>query len=612
MSAVVGILNESLTEAIKSFYKMRKAYITLEGIMEAERQYAGERSTSTLESTDSANSSRPASKKERSLPGVEKSASSQIARAAPSSANVTAEGANSEKVVSQEKEVGKGKAKDDDEEFEFVDADEVHTGLATPQEYMGHLGQPTPDISSSNKPNPLIRGKSASTPNLVQQISPPTPEPEPRTVPLTHAPTVQESHDPSLYGTHPVDLFIISGSNFCFGILLLLISLVPPAFATLLKIVGFKGDRERGIQMLWHATKYDNIHGAMAGLVLFGFYNSLLGFCDIVAPAGPGSYPTERLRELLLEMRKRYPKSQLWLLEEGRMLANDKKLEDAVTFMREKCKDSKLKQLDALQWFEHGLNCMYMHDYAATSVAFQKCVALNNWSHGLYYYICGSAHVEAYRRALSASPPDTKEAESQREKAKKMFDKVKPNVGRKKFMARQLPFDVFTARKIAKWEARAKAWNVDLIDAVGVSPIEELIYFWNGYKRMDERHLTHSLENLAWSENTKLNPNWEKEEGVDEKGILALLRGTTLRCLGRTEEAKEVLQKEIIAIDRMVFKGHLKDSWTAPAARYEMAACLWREAEAGGRPEQEMGKLEECRKWLEEVAAWESYDLDAR
>jgi len=181
-------------------------------------------------------------------------------------------------------------------------------------------------------------------------------------------------------------------------------------------------------------------------------------------------------------------------------------------------------------------------------------------------------------------------------------------------MARQLPFDVFINRKIQKWEQRANEWKCDFIDAIGVSPLEEMIYFWNGYKRMRPDHLEITLERLAWSEGNE-NLYWEKE-GLDEKAILALLRAATLRNLGKMEEAKSMLQKEVLTHDKTSFKGHLRDSWTAPCARYEMAANIWREMEQkdglAERPEVHAEELKECSKWLEEVARWESYDLDAR
>jgi hypothetical protein len=141
--------------------------------------------------------------------------------------------------------------------------------------------------------------------------------------------------DISAFSDHPVDRFILAGSNFCFGMLLLLLSFVPPAFSSLLKIVGFKGDRERGMAMLWQATKFHDIHGAMAGVVLMGYLNGFTSICDIIPSSGEGSYPKERCKALLRDMRVRYPKSHLWLLEESRMMAADRELEKAVICIEE-------------------------------------------------------------------------------------------------------------------------------------------------------------------------------------------------------------------------------------------------------------------------------------
>lgn len=621
MSAVVGLLNESLTEAIKSFYKLRKAYLALEGIMENERNYLKKRSTSSVNSVGSSKSakgvtrSKTGSLRSKSSGGALKeikatgsASSSAGASTASLKQNIGAErpAVQAEKAGAVKKTAGKA---DDDDDFDFVDAEEINKGTATSAEYKGHIDvpagkdgsiavdtaekKPNIDASSASGLPPSNKPPTVAVPDVIDEFQQLTTNEEPEI-------------DISELSDHPIDGFVLAGSNFCFGMLLLLLSFIPPSFASLLKIVGFKGDRERGMQMLWQATKFHDIHGAMAGVVLMGYLNGFTSICDIIPSTGEGSYPKQRCKVLLRTMRERYPKSHLWLVEESRMMAADRELEAAVALVNE-AGESPLRQLEALSWFERSLNNMYMHHYEGTRHAFEKCIELNNWSHALYWYICGSAYVELYRRNMTT---DLTAAAKYAKEAKELFEKVLPNIGKKRFMGRQLPFDVFVNRKLQKWEARAKEWNCDMIDAIGVSPLEEMIYFWNGAKRMRTDHLETSLENLAWSE-SPANPHWEKED-IDEKSILAVLRASVYRNMGRTAEAKAILEKEVVPVDKMLFKGGLKDNWTAPCARYEMAANLWREADVDSRPGEHMDTLNKCRDWLQEVTAWDGFDLDAR
>lgn len=357
--------------------------------------------------------------------------------------------------------------------------------------------------------------------------------------------------------------------------------------------------------MLWQATKFKNFSGAMAGLILLGYYNAITNLCDILPDTSHGfeadmlgGYPQERCKALLSEMRTRYPKSRLWLLEEAR---TQRCLETASDLLSGDIK-SPLKQVEALAMFEKALNSMYLHRYALCADSFIQCVSLNNWSPALYYYIAGVNFVELYRRSKYSDPAS---AQAHAQRATELLKRVSKHAGKKKFMARQLPFDIFVVRKINKWDARAKEWNVPFIDAVGVSPIEEMIYLWNGYKRMAPAQLEDSLACLRWSEDPARNPLWERE-GLDERAVLSVLRAAVLRSLGRYEEAKAILMRDVISHDKALFKGALKDDWTAPTACYEMGVCLW----VQGKGEEE--SVRECAEWVDKAARWEGYTLDAR
>ena len=136
-----------------------------------------------------------------------------------------------------------------------------------------------------------------------------------------------------------VEEFTSSGCSLCFGLLLLLVGMVPPSLGRIMSIVGFRGDRERGLSMLWEAAEVDNVHGAIAVLVILQYYGNAVQFCDILPPFdAEGGYPKERCQKILARITRRYSNSALWKLEAARMEAVDGNTETAVHMLSQPIK----------------------------------------------------------------------------------------------------------------------------------------------------------------------------------------------------------------------------------------------------------------------------------
>ena len=605
MSAVVGVLNESLTESIKGFYKLRKAYVTLDGILDAEARYmkAGRglgASTPGRRSVDSLRSNRSAPSVKGIPGGFAEDASSKAPSKPSSIRSLQSSHLETKPDVTSKVEDNKADVAADEDD-KFFDASETYI-----EETIHYTGNIETSGVAEKSSDLTIDGAHFNSKTL----------PRPSIAPVRHG-MLDDDPDSDVFA-NPIDVFIHSGANLCYGLLLLMLAMIPPAFSKLLFIIGFQGDKDRGIRLLWQASKFHNINGAMAGLIVLGYYNTFIGFSDIIPDSDPKNvdqdsiegYPKKRCEELLAEMRRRHPRSHLWLLEEARMQAANRHLSSAISLLDGSSK-SPLKQVEALEMFEKSLNAMYSHDFTLCATSFITCVSLNNWSHALYYYIAGAANVELYRHAKSS---DSKAAATYAKKATELLKLAPKHAGKKKFMARQLPFDVFVTRKLQKWESRAQEWHVPFINAIGISPLEEMIFFWNGYKRMDHSQLEMSLARVSWSE-TSANPTWSRE-GPDEKAVLAVLRGATLRNLSRWDEAKLAHRTGVLNVDKNELRGGLKDDWTAPASHYEMGVICWMQrAEAvrnGSGIKIEEKWVRECEGWIEKAAKWEGYTLDAR
>ena len=212
MGAVVGVLNESLTESIKGFYKLRKAYATLDGIMEAEARYMRVGlGTPRNKSTESFQSSTSARSLKR-MPGGFADGNSSAPKSRPPSIRSSKE-SNAE-TVAQAKAVydADGPRIREEDEDEFYDADEDHDGKTATDQYAGHV-----EINGA-----MVNLEHISLNDDQDHLETPKTPPN-RPGLLDHDPESDVFKD-------PIDVFIHSGANLCFGLLLVMIAMIPPAF----------------------------------------------------------------------------------------------------------------------------------------------------------------------------------------------------------------------------------------------------------------------------------------------------------------------------------------------------------------------------------------------
>lgn len=586
-SALCVVLSGNVTEAIKAFYKLRKAFLTVEGIMMGE----------------------PASLAKKSDVLASKAASLRSVRSTRSSI--------------------------DSGDFYSAPSSQVNSRETSPVRKSRPEAVSNPAPAEPRCISPAARGRVASlksreaspagwgrAPELTRRESSPfgrsfdppsrAPTPLQRKQPPEHRldPDDVDLHNitPETMFDNATDVFIYSGTRLCYGLLLLVFSMITnPIFTRILSVVGFKGNRELGVRLLWQTTTFHTFNSAIAAILLFGYYNVMV-FSDILptdehADEDLAGYPKARCQALLQDMTTRYPNSKLWKMEEARMHASNRNLALAVAILAENSKHASLKQLESITVFELAFHTAFMHDYPACADAWLRCNEVSSWSPCLYAYMAAAAYLELYRDHRAE---DGDQATAYRELATRYFTQAPSQAGKNRVMTKQIPFDVFCVNKIKGWEARAKTSKCSLVDAIGVSPLTEMVYFWNGMKKMNPAELERSLAVLAWERVGAAAETIQAD--IDERAVQTVLRASVLRHLGRTDEARQCLLDQVLSYTRSDFH---PTSWTSKNAPYEMACLAWTEKDLATHDETR--SVVECADWLERLQHGpESFVLDTR
>lgn len=497
-----------------------------------------------------------------------------------------------------------------------------------------------------------------------------------------------------------VDEYIHSGVNLCFGILQVVLSLIPPGIGKVLSVVGFKGSREAGLQMVWNAAQERNIHGGIALLALLVFYDGPFQFTDVdfdipsiddlnksnnnqdidknlqkikssistsskkdlvndkielekMATLGQTEtllHPGEKLVKVLLHSRALFPHSNLWLLQESRMLASRGRLQEGVDLM-DTASPSQMKQVDALLGFDRSMMLVFLHNFDRAGQDFLDLMKINSYSHALYTWFSAACYLEAYRMCLTGLIPKGSDVDPNKKEiyanlAEKYLHEAPKLIGKKKFLSKIPPFEKFIARKYKEiQDIHNENPKIQFIDCVQTSLVHELAYFWNGYNRMSTECLELSIKLLGYSEtpltsSSSLSPSVSETstaisnsenllspiplnltnnetgltyskvfESEEQRMIRITFQCIALRRLGHIREGLSIFDKEVISKlvlpDGKLSKLH-ENPYLYPTALYERALFTWKLKGVEG--------LKECMKWLTYSQSYggDDYELSTR
>ncbi|SCV02639.1 LAME_0H03642g1_1 [Lachancea meyersii CBS 8951] len=422
-----------------------------------------------------------------------------------------------------------------------------------------------------------------------------------------------------------IDEFIHSGVNLCFGILQVVLSLIPPAIGAVLSVVGFRGSREEGLRMIWRSTKDRNIHGGIGLLSLLFYYDGPFQFTDVDFDVPAASdhlekitssdfdtatllHPGKLLEDSLLRARAIFPNSALWLLQEARMLSSKGRPQEAVDMMDSiDVSEIEMKQVKAVMVFDRALTLVHLHEFERAAEEMLSLLNISEWSHALYTYFAGCCFLEKYRMCQLGLLDDAKMAYYKARATKLIFGS--PDLaGKKKFMAKNTPLERFMLRKVQQFKKHQADLKLsDPLDAIGVSPVHELMYFYNGYNRMTEKALLLSHKLLTEYKNPMLEAN-----DPDQELIKSLLTSLTLRRLGKVEEGCALLDNTVLpnvivieTPDKFRYIKKTEDPWVYPTALYERALFTWKLKRLDG--------VEECKMWLTRAQNYaDDYELSTR
>ncbi|XP_039107170.1 tetratricopeptide repeat protein 39B-like [Hyaena hyaena] len=365
---------------------------------------------------------------------------------------------------------------------------------------------------------------------------------------------------------------LVEGVKFGLGAFNLLLSLVPPKTLKLLNIVGYSGDREVGLTLLYESASKSHINNILSALTLVFYYSYI--YVAIGVEKGHNS----AVEDLFLIYLQKFPNCVILKFFQARFSMLKGNFENAQLVLAECILiQNEWKQVHHLCYWE----LMWCH------------IFLRNWKKAYRYadllshYSRWSKAIYMYSKAMLLTLLPSQPVKSVSEDISSLFLKV--DGLRIKILGTSVPIEKFVAEKGQRY-GTTTGWFT-------AQPILEFIYAWSGFRVMSKKlDLISSWLSIIDKGQDLLRENPNTEYGTDDLSLLNLLKGLCLKHLGRYSTAEHyfnsVIQKEKL----------LKyDHYLVPYTYYELGILHYLK-----------GDYDRATKNLDNIKNYKDYSMEAR
>uniref|UniRef100_UPI00358F038E tetratricopeptide repeat protein 39C isoform X2 n=1 Tax=Myxine glutinosa TaxID=7769 RepID=UPI00358F038E len=331
---------------------------------------------------------------------------------------------------------------------------------------------------------------------------------------------------------------LMGAVGFGYGLFHLCVSMVPPNLLRIVNLLGFPGNRQRGLEALSEASRSSDMKAPLATLALLWYHTVVRPFFAL--DGGDIQAGLDEAEKMLQLKEALYPNSSLFLFFKGRIQRLRCETNGALESFRLslKCAQQQ-RELQHVCLYEIGWCSMIQMTFDEAAACFLRLKSESRWSQCYYAYL--SAICIGASGALDESEVVFKEVQ-------------------KLFKRKHNQIEQFVLRKADHLCKQMPSEQLCML------AVFEILYLWRALPNCTANHLQQMICVCHMVNEVTIT------------GVKWLLLGTIHRVLGHRDDALQLFQKAMFDDP-----SHQHNTYVQPFACYELGCLLSEHSETMGQ-----------------------------